>query len=163
MYRITCLLRTKVDFLHKRNQNWQFDTDYTRLRLAKTAPLPHSCRAAHDRGYWHMRTKLLPAIIFTGLLAGCGNIQGQLDNEKISSLRYDTVECPALIAQRNKAAAEVSRLTNGQGYRDPNIETGFGPILPDYRTENQKKAGALQGQVESMSRSIDRRKCGQPA
>ncbi|MHC1549500.1 hypothetical protein [Phyllobacterium sp. K27] len=110
-----------------------------------------------------MRTRLFPAIMFTTLLAGCGNIQGQLDNEKISSLRYDTIQCPSLIAQRNQAAAEVSRLTNGQGYQDPDVIIGLGPILPDYRTENQKKAGALQGQVESMSRSIDRRKCGTPA
>ena len=106
-----------------------------------------------------MTTRYLPVIIFAALLSGCGNIQGQLDSEKISSLRYDTVECPALIAQRNKAAADVSRLTNGAGYQDPNVVTGLGPILPDYRAENQKKAGSLQGQVESMTRSIDRRKC----
>ncbi len=110
-----------------------------------------------------MRTRLFPVVIYTALLAGCGNIQGQLDNEKISSLRYDTVECNALIAQRNKAAAEVSQLTNGQGYQDPDVITGFGPILPDYRAENQKRAGALQGQVESMNRSIGRRKCGESA
>ena len=110
-----------------------------------------------------MRTRLFPVIMFTALLAGCGNIQGQLDNEKISSLRYDTVQCPALIAQRSQAMAEVSRLTNGQGYQDPDVIVGLGPVLPDYRTENQTKAGALQGQIESMSRSIDRRKCGAPA
>lgn len=106
-----------------------------------------------------MTKRYLPVILFTALLSGCGNIQGQLDNEKISSLRYDSVACPALIAQRNQAAAEVSRLTNGAGYQDPDVVTGFGPILPDYRTQNQKKAGSLQGQVESMTRSIDRRKC----
>ncbi|MBZ9655200.1 hypothetical protein [Phyllobacterium lublinensis] len=106
-----------------------------------------------------MTTRHLQVMILSALLAGCGNIQGQLDNEKISSLRFDTVDCPALVAQRNQAAAEVSRLTNGAGYQDPSIITGFGPFLPDYRTENQKKAGALQGQVDSMSRSIDRRKC----
>ena len=110
-----------------------------------------------------MRTRLFPVIMFTALLAGCGNIQGQLDNEKISSLRYDTVQCPALIAQRSQAMAEVSRLTNGQGYQDPDVIVGLGPVLPDYRTENQKKAGAPQGQIEWMSRSIDRRKCGAPA
>jgi hypothetical protein len=101
----------------------------------------------------------LQVIILTALLTGCGNIQGQLDNEKISSLRYDTVECPALVAQRNQAAVEITRLTNGSGYQEPNVITGLGPILPDYRTADQKKAGALQGQVDSMSRSIDRRKC----
>lgn len=106
-----------------------------------------------------MTTRHLQVILLTVLLAGCGNIQGQLDNEKISSLRYDTVECPALVAQRNQAMAEVGRLTNGAGYQDPNVITGFGPILPDYRTANQKKAGALQGQIDSMGRSIDRRKC----
>ena len=107
----------------------------------------------------HMTKRHLQVIMLTALLTGCGNIQGQLDSEKISSLRYDTVECPALVAQRNQAAAEISRLTNGAGYQDPNVITGLGPVLPDYRTANQKKAGALQGQVDSMGRSIDRRKC----
>jgi hypothetical protein len=106
-----------------------------------------------------MTTRYLSVIVFTLLLSGCGNIQGQLDNEKISSLRYDNVDCSALVAQRNQAAAEVSRLTGGQGYQDPNVVTGFGPFLPDYRTENQKKAGSLQGQADSMTRSIERRKC----
>lgn len=101
-----------------------------------------------------------PMIVLSVLLAGCaGGIQSQLDNEKISSLRYDNVACPALVAQRNQAMAEISRLTNGQGYQDPNVVTGFGPFLPDYRTANQKQAGALQGQVDSMSRSIARREC----
>ncbi|MGH7006426.1 MAG: hypothetical protein ACREIP_20970 [Alphaproteobacteria bacterium] len=106
-----------------------------------------------------MTMKYIPVIICTALLAGCGNIQGQLDSEKISSLRYDTVGCPALIAQRDKAVAEVSRLTEGAGYQDPDVATGLGPFLPDYRNENQKQAGALQGKADSMTRSIDRRKC----
>lgn len=106
-----------------------------------------------------MTTRHLQVIILTALLSGCANIQGQLDNEKISSLRYDTVPCPQLVAQRNQAMAEVSRLTNGAGYQDPNVVTGLGPFLPDYRTANQKQAGALQGQADSMGRSIDRRKC----
>ncbi|ATU92112.1 hypothetical protein [Phyllobacterium zundukense] len=106
-----------------------------------------------------MTTRHLQVIILSALLAGCGNIQGQLDSEKISSLNYDPVACPTLVAQRNQAMAEISRLTNGEGYQEPNVITGFGPFLPDYRTANQKKAGALQGQVDSMSRSIDRRKC----
>jgi hypothetical protein len=106
-----------------------------------------------------MTRKYLQVIMLTALLSGCGNIQGHLDDEKISSLHYDMVACPTLIAQRNQAVAEVSRLTEGKGYQDPNVITGFGPFLPDYRTENQKKAGALQGQAESMTRSIDRRKC----
>ncbi|QND52588.1 hypothetical protein HB779_12245 [Phyllobacterium sp. 628] len=106
-----------------------------------------------------MTTKHLQVIILAALLAGCGNIQGQLDREKISSLHYDTTECPALLAQRNAAMTQVSQLTNGAGYREPQVITGFGPILPDYRTANQKKAGALQGQVDSMNRSIQRRKC----
>jgi hypothetical protein len=131
----------------------------SRCHLAKTAALAHSCPAIRDRGNWHMTTKHLPLIIVAVLLAGCGNIQGQLDREKISSLHYDTVECPALIAQKNSAMAEISSLTNGAGYREPSVITGFGPILPDYRTANQKKAGALQGQVDSMTRSIARRKC----
>ncbi|MEK1889153.1 MAG: hypothetical protein AAAB35_16635 [Phyllobacterium sp.] len=106
-----------------------------------------------------MTIRHLQVIILTALLAGCGNIQGQLDNEKISSLRYDSVDCAALVAQRNQAMAEVSRLSNGAGYQDPNVIVGLGPFLPDYRTNNQKQAGALQGQVDSMTRSIDRRKC----
>ena len=55
-----------------------------------------------------MTTKHLPLIIVAVLLAGCGNIQGQLDREKISSLHYDTVECPALIAQKNSARSGFS-------------------------------------------------------
>jgi hypothetical protein len=106
-----------------------------------------------------MTTKHLPVIILAVLLAGCGNIQGQLDREKVSSLRYDTTECPALISQKNAAVAQVSQLTGGKGYQDPDVITGFGPVLPDYRTANQKKAGVLQGQVDSMNRSIARRKC----
>ncbi|SFI48305.1 hypothetical protein SAMN04515648_0077 [Phyllobacterium sp. CL33Tsu] len=106
-----------------------------------------------------MTIRRLQVIILTVVLAGCGNIQGQLDNEKISSLNYDTTDCAALIAQRNQKMAEVSRLTNGAGYQDPNIIVGLGPFLPDYRTNNQKQAGPLQGQVDSMTRSIDRRKC----
>ncbi|MBB3143998.1 MULTISPECIES: hypothetical protein [Phyllobacterium] len=106
-----------------------------------------------------MTTRHLQVIILSALLSGCAGIQSQLDNEKISSLRYDNVACPALVAQRNQAVAEISRLTNGRGYQDPNVVTGFGPFLPDYRTANQKQAGALQGQADSMTRSIDRRKC----
>ena len=106
-----------------------------------------------------MTIRHVQVIILSTLLAGCGNIQGQLDNEKISSLRYDSVACPTLVAQRNHALAEVSRLTKGAGYQDPNVIVGLGPILPDYRTANQKQAGALQGQADSMTRSIDRRKC----
>ena len=106
-----------------------------------------------------MTMKYAPVILLTTLLAGCGNIQGQLDSEKISSLHYDNVECASLVAQRNQAVSEVSRLTNGKGYRDPDVVTGFGPVLPDYRNKNEKRAGALQGQAEAMTRSIDRRKC----
>ncbi|WP_457301711.1 hypothetical protein, partial [Phyllobacterium sp. P5_D12] len=64
-----------------------------------------------------MTTRHLQVIILSALLSGCAGIQSQLDNEKISSLRYDNVACPVLVAQRNQAVAEISRLTNGRGYQ----------------------------------------------
>jgi hypothetical protein len=98
------------------------------------------------------------------LLAGCGGgMTGALEREMVSSLQYDQLPCPDLVARRDALAAahgigaDTSAMVPGQ--RPAYLVQGAGPLLPDSRSAEAKAQARALGEVSAMDRSIARRTC----
>ncbi len=103
-------------------------------------------------------------VLAVPLFALCGCMSSALDDEIVSSMHYDSIACPDLIAQRNALAARYAITASGPalvpGERPKYLEPGVGMIVPDYRSASDKERGKAIGEVAAMDRSIARRKCG---
>lgn len=88
---------------------------------------------------------------------------GALEREMVSSLQFDQLPCPDLVARRDALAAahgigpDTAALVPGQ--RPGYVVQGAGPLLPDARSAEAKARAQAVGEVSAMDRSIERRKC----
>lgn len=106
-----------------------------------------------------MRNHIFLLVLF--LLVGCGGLTEALEEEVVSSLQYDTVECSQLVAQREALAARYEITGRGDelepGKRPAYLPTGAGPFVPDLRAEQTRERRRAIGEVAAMDRSIQRR------
>ncbi|TIV96579.1 MAG: hypothetical protein E5V85_17445, partial [Mesorhizobium sp.] len=98
------------------------------------------------------------------MVAGCvgGTSMAERQDEAVqSSLQYDDVPCDQLLAQRNQVAQQNNLpITAKPSFSNPAM--GFGPFTPDMRSKAQRDADKASGEIDAMSRSIERRDCGNP-
>ena len=94
--------------------------------------------------------------------AGCGTNSLSIDQDSNmqSSLVYDTVPCPSLIARRNALAASYGLPRDAKTvFGDTST---LGAVTPDFRSKQQRASEKARGQVDAMTRSITRRCVGKP-
>ncbi|WFP76344.1 hypothetical protein [Mesorhizobium sp. WSM4906] len=98
------------------------------------------------------------------MVAGCvgGTSMAERQDEAVqSSLQYDDVPCDQLVAQRNQVAQQYNLpITAKPNFSNPAM--GFGPFMPDMRSKAKRDSDKASGEIDAMSRSIDRRDCGKP-
>ncbi|MDG4883442.1 hypothetical protein [Mesorhizobium sp. WSM4884] len=98
------------------------------------------------------------------MVAGCvgGTSMAERQDEAVqSSLQYDDVPCDQLVAQRNQVAQQYNLpVTAKPSFSNPAM--GFGPFMPDMRSKAQRDSDKASGEIDAMSRSIERRDCGKP-
>ena len=96
-------------------------------------------------------------------LAGCANSLAVAEDSNVqSSLQYDTVPCPQLLAQRNGLMQRYQLPSDAKPVFS-NAPTGFGTVLPDMRSSRQRDIQKARGEIDAMNRSIVRRQCEKPA
>jgi hypothetical protein len=109
-----------------------------------------------------MPIRALLALTFLSL-AGCTSVGPALDNEVVSSMNFDTMPCPELMAQRDALAGrhglprDTSALVPGR--RPFYVLPGAGPVVPDMRMPWTRERSRAIGEVKAMDGSINRRKC----
>ncbi|MFC5387634.1 hypothetical protein ACFPLB_16870 [Aquamicrobium segne] len=97
------------------------------------------------------------------ILAGCGSsLTVHQDQAVASALPYDRVSCQILFMNRNALAAQYGLPldANPVFVKQP---YGIGPLTPDTRTLQRRKAEEARGEIAAMNRSLKRRKCVAPA
>jgi hypothetical protein len=102
------------------------------------------------------------------LLAACADLRTDVDSEVVNSIRYDTVPCAQLMAERDS----LVRTYGSPAGLAPDQQPGIRPILkeqsmgifplPEYRSRKVREEKIAFGRIEAMDRSIDRRACGKP-
>ncbi|MFN3548327.1 MAG: hypothetical protein ACK4U0_12630 [Mesorhizobium sp.] len=97
------------------------------------------------------------------LVAGCTGVAPVLDDEMVSSMNFDTMPCPELVARRDALAGAhgLPRDTDPlvPGRRPFYVLPGAGPVVPDMRTPWTRERSRAIGEVKAMDGSINRRKC----
>lgn len=110
-----------------------------------------------------MLARLVCVLLLPAGLASCSGMSASVEQEIVSSIRYDHVPCPELLAQRDALVARYgSPDTPGEpkpGERPGYLATGLGPILPDMRAPEVKARAQARGQIEAMNHSLTRRQC----
>lgn len=106
----------------------------------------------------------LTVVLATTLLAACSNsVSVQRDAEIVSSIQFDEVACPDLLRQRDQLAAQYGLQPTAQREPQPESATpGFGLVIPDMRSGDEKARAQASGRLSAMNNSINRRNCGQP-
>ena len=103
----------------------------------------------------------IPVLLPVLLIAGCGGMTASLEEEVVSSLQYDSVECAALAEKRQSLAARYGITGKGDelepGKRPVYVPVGTGPFIPDLRGEKTRERKRAIGEVAAMDRSIQRR------
>lgn len=91
---------------------------------------------------------------------GCAqnSISSREDENVTSSLKFDAVACPQLIAQRNALAAQY-KLPQDAKPEFSGVPVGFGTVMLDARSSNQRGAQKARGEIDAMNRSLVRRTC----
>ena len=108
---------------------------------------------------WNM-TVLASCLAMAGCVGGTSMAERQDENVQ-SSLQYDSVPCDQLLANRNALAQQYNLpVTAKPGFSNPAM--GFGPFTPDMRSKAKRDSDKASGEIDAMSRSIDRRDCGKP-
>lgn len=103
---------------------------------------------------------VLASCLSTAGCVGYSMSERQDDNVQ-SSLRYDSVPCDQLLAQRNGLAQQYNLSTQVKPtFSNPAM--GFGPFTPDIRSKSKRDIDRATGEIDAMNRSIDRRDCGKP-
>jgi len=105
-----------------------------------------------------MKYLVLIAALLT--LSGCGanSLVGREEATVVVSIVYDDVPCKQLVSQRNELAQEVGVPTDAKVTFTP-IWTGFGTVVPDFRSETRRKRDTAVGKIAAMNDSLSRR-CG---
>jgi hypothetical protein len=95
-------------------------------------------------------------------------MRADVDSEVVNSIRYDSVPCKTLIAQRDALVRTYGSPTALPADQQPGVRpilkqqpTGLLPV-PDLRSTATRDRKKAYGKIEAMDRSIDRRQCGKP-
>ncbi|TIQ31072.1 MAG: hypothetical protein E5X48_27735 [Mesorhizobium sp.] len=108
---------------------------------------------------WNM-VALTCCLMVAGCVGGTSMAERQDENVQ-SSLQYDSVPCDQLLSNRNALAQQYNLpVTAKPGFSNPAM--GFGPFMPDMRSKAQRDSDKASGEIDAMSRSIERRDCGKP-
>ena len=91
-------------------------------------------------------------ITLFAILAGCASAP---DTEEMS-IKYDSVECPALIAQRDAVARQYPVLPPDEGER---LAMGAFAGLRDAIEAGSADAKVAKGKITAMNDSLRRRQC----
>jgi hypothetical protein len=93
-------------------------------------------------------------------LSGCGanSLVGREEATMVVSIVYDDVPCKQLTSQRNELAREVGVPTDAKPSFTA-IATGFGVLIPDFRSQARRKRDSAVGKIVGMNDSLLRR-CG---
>lgn len=107
-------------------------------------------------------------VLLAVLASSCSDMRADVDSEVVNSVRYDTVPCTQLMAERDalvKTYGSPESLPAGQqpGIRPILKEqpTGLFPV-PDLRSKATRDRKKAYGRIEAMDHSINRRQCGKP-
>lgn len=100
------------------------------------------------------------AVLFTASLAGCV-MDSPRATEVEMSLKYDTVECPQLIAQRDALVAQYPNLPPDRG--ESSMAWGGFAAVGDAIDQIGHEERVAKGRITAMNDSIRRRRCGAPA
>ena len=106
------------------------------------------------------------SLLFLGILCSAcqTSMSAAIDEEVVSSIRYDDIDCADLARQRDQLAAShglpknVERQPRGQA-----VAPGFGVFVPDMRSPQGRARAKAVGEITAMNQSMERRECGQAA
>lgn len=100
------------------------------------------------------------ALLLCLLVAGCGanSLAAGEDSDVQSSLQYDKVACGPLLSQRNALARRYGLPQDAKPVFS-DLPTGFGTVVPDIRSTQQRDKQAAAGEIDAMNRSLTRRQC----
>jgi hypothetical protein len=91
-----------------------------------------------------------------------------VDSEPVNSVRYDSVPCNALLAERDRLVKTYGSPEGLPADQQPGVRpilkqqpTGLLPV-PDLRSTATRERKKAYGRIEAMDHSIDRRQCGKP-
>jgi hypothetical protein len=108
------------------------------------------------------------AILLAASLAACSDMRADVDSEPVNSVRYDSVPCKTLIAERDALVKTYGSPEGLPADQQPGVRpilkqqpTGLFPV-PDLRSTATRERKKAYGKIEAMDRSINRRQCGQP-
>jgi hypothetical protein len=106
-----------------------------------------------------MKRLVLIAALFG--LGGCGanSLIAHEEATVIVSTLYDDVDCRQLLAERNSLARQAG-LPMDATVTFSSVSTGLDTLIPDYRTEVQRRQDTARGKIMAMNDSLARR-CGQ--
>ncbi|HEY4191330.1 MAG TPA: hypothetical protein VGM46_01675 [Mesorhizobium sp.] len=95
-------------------------------------------------------------------LGGCAghSLADAEDSVMVVSLVYDKVPCGRLTNERNALAREVGVPTGAKVTFTP-VSTGFGVVIPDFRSNERRKRDSAVGKIVGMNDSLLRR-CSAP-
>lgn len=107
--------------------------------------------------------KLIVLILALFSLVGCGanSLVARQEAAVLVSTVYDDVPCRQLVGQRNDVAREAGVPADAR-VRFSSVWFGLGTVLPDFRTEAERRQDAARGKIMAMNDSLARR-CGQGA
>jgi hypothetical protein len=101
----------------------------------------------------------LVASILCLAVTGCANsLVADQDRNVASALPYDSVDCAALLAERDQLAQRYGLPTDAKPVFAKSA-LGLGPIMPDIRSDRRRQAEKARGQIDAMNRSLTRRRC----
>ena len=104
---------------------------------------------------------VLASCLMVGGCVGGSSMAERQDENVQSSLQYDSVPCDQLMANRTALAQQFNLpVTAKPTFSNPAM--GFGPFTPDMRSKAQRDSDKASGEIDAMSRSIERRDCGKP-
>ncbi|MFC3208230.1 hypothetical protein [Aquamicrobium soli] len=105
--------------------------------------------------------KYLVLIVALFGLGGCGanSLIAHEEATVIVSTLYDDVDCRQLLAERNGLASQENLPRDARVTFSP-VSLGLGILIPDYRTEAQRRQDTARGKIMAMNDSLARR-CGQ--
>lgn len=110
-----------------------------------------------------MRFRSILVLLLSAGCASCGGMSASVEEEIVSSLRYDHVPCSELASQRDALVARYGYPdTPGEpkpGERPGYLATGLGTVLPDMRGAAARERGLARGKIEAMNHSLTRRQC----
>jgi hypothetical protein len=93
-------------------------------------------------------------------LCGCGanSLISRQEATVLVSTVYDGVACQQLLRERDELVQQAGVATDAR-VTFSSISTGFGIIIPDFRSETRRKRDAAVGKIMAMNDSLMRR-CG---